>query len=63
MTDTPPPADDADLDDRERRLRADFDDARAALQRAQGNLDRIANELRDIRYERRDRAAARDTTS
>jgi hypothetical protein len=45
----------SDLDARERRLRADFEAARATLNRAQGNFDRIANELRDLRYERRER--------
>ncbi|MEV7599888.1 hypothetical protein AB0O91_21140 [Kitasatospora sp. NPDC089797] len=59
VTGTPPPAADTDLDERERRLRADFDDARKALQLAQGHLDRIANELRELRRERRDRATAR----
>jgi hypothetical protein len=49
MTTTPP---DADLDEQERRLRADFEDARIAYQRAKGNLDRIANELRDLRLTR-----------
>jgi len=45
----------SDLEARERRLRADFEAARATLNRAQGNFDRIANELRDLRYERRER--------
>lgn len=50
------PPTDAELDERERRLRADFEDARAALNRAQGHFDRIANELRDLRIERQQRA-------
>lgn len=62
MTATPPPTD-ADLDERERRLQADFEDARKALQNAQGHFDRIANQLRDLRYERQDRATARAKTS
>ncbi|MFE1321639.1 hypothetical protein [Kitasatospora phosalacinea] len=52
MTDTQPTA--AELDERERRLRADFEDARTALNRAQRRLDRITNELRGIRYQRRE---------
>ncbi|WP_282204503.1 hypothetical protein [Kitasatospora fiedleri] len=47
MTDTQPTAD--ELDERERRLRADFEDARTTLNRARANFDRIADELRDIR--------------
>ncbi|MER5350632.1 hypothetical protein ABT093_09905 [Kitasatospora sp. NPDC002551] len=46
----------ADLDERERRLRADFEDARQTLNRARANLDRISNELRDLRIERNERA-------
>ncbi|MFD0405532.1 hypothetical protein [Kitasatospora sp. NPDC127116] len=48
-TDTPPPA--------------DADDARQTLNRARQRYEQICDELRDIRIERRDRAAARDTTS
>lgn len=44
----------AELDERERRLRADLEDARATLNRTKRRLDRIANELRDIRYQRRE---------
>ncbi|MGA5820861.1 hypothetical protein ACPC54_23710 [Kitasatospora sp. NPDC094028] len=59
MTNTPLPGDDTDLDERERRLRVDVEDARTTLQRAQGHFNRIADELRELRYERRDRAATR----
>jgi hypothetical protein len=47
---------DAELDDRERRLLADFDDARTAYQRANARVQRIGNELREIRYARKARA-------
>lgn len=47
---------DDDLDERERRLRADFEDARAAYQKAKAHLDQIADELRDLRIERQQRA-------
>ncbi|WP_282203943.1 hypothetical protein [Kitasatospora fiedleri] len=52
MSDTQLTAD--ELDERERRLRADFEDAKAAYQRAGANFDRIADELRDIRLLRRE---------
>lgn len=45
---------DEQYDARERRLKADFEDARRTLQNAQANLDRIGNELRDLRITRRD---------
>lgn len=51
MTDDPI---DEQYDARERRLKADFEDARRTLQNAQANLDRIGNELRDLRITRRD---------
>ncbi|MFH8380669.1 hypothetical protein ACH4E7_06965 [Kitasatospora sp. NPDC018058] len=63
MTDTPPPLLDADLDERERRLRADIQDARKALNLARNRFDQLCEELRDLRYERQQRAAARTTTS
>ncbi|MFJ9448198.1 hypothetical protein ACIRRH_41240 [Kitasatospora sp. NPDC101235] len=62
MTDTPPPLD-ADLDERERRLQADAEDARQTLNRARSRYDQICEELRAIRIERQERAAARATTS
>ncbi|MET9611699.1 hypothetical protein [Kitasatospora indigofera] len=43
-----------EVDARERRLLADLEDARATIDRAQGNFDRIAGELRDLRFERRE---------
>ena len=43
-----------EYDAHERRLKADFEDARRTLQNAQANLDRIGNELRDLRVARRD---------
>ncbi|MFE2912457.1 hypothetical protein ACFXI0_07870 [Kitasatospora indigofera] len=47
----PAPAED-EFAAHERRLKADFEDARATLNRAQVNFDRIASELRDLRTER-----------
>jgi hypothetical protein len=47
---------DAELDDRERRLLADAEDARTAYQRANANMQRSGNELREIRYARKARA-------
>lgn len=48
----PQQPDTAELAARERRLKADFDDARATYQRAKANLDRITDELRDLRMQR-----------
>ncbi|MBV6697474.1 hypothetical protein KV557_10090 [Kitasatospora aureofaciens] len=62
MTDTPPPTN-ADLNERERRLRADIQDARKALNLARDRFDQLCEELLDLRYERQQRAAARTTTS
>jgi hypothetical protein len=60
VTDTPP--DDTDLDERERRLRADIQDARKALNRARDRFDQLCEELLDLRYERQQRATARTPT-
>ncbi|MFI6117445.1 hypothetical protein [Kitasatospora sp. NPDC051164] len=57
MTGTPPPTD-TDLDERERRLRADAEDARQTLNRARSRYDQICNELQAIRIERQKRAAS-----
>lgn len=50
---------DAGLDDRERRIRADVDDARKTLNAARARYESLTDELRDIRLIR----AARQNTN
>ncbi|MFE2346438.1 hypothetical protein [Kitasatospora cineracea] len=44
----------AELDERERRLNADAEDAKKALWKARSRYDAICDELRDIRIQRRE---------
>lgn len=45
----------AALDERERRLKADAEDARKALNRARARYDGLCDELRDLHLERQGR--------
>jgi F0F1-type ATP synthase membrane subunit b/b' len=50
-------------DERERRLDADIADARKALQNAQGHFDRLCEERREMRYQRRQQLATTEETT
>lgn len=54
MTTDPTKPTAAELDERERRLNADAEDAKKALWKARARYDAICNELRDIRIQRRE---------
>jgi hypothetical protein len=57
VTDPQTPLSTEELDAHERRLQAEFEDARRTLNIARSNFDRIANELRELRVTRREAAA------
>jgi hypothetical protein len=51
---TAQPLTDAEFDERERRLRADAEDARQTLNRARAHYEQLCDELRDLRIARRE---------
>ncbi|MGW2371751.1 hypothetical protein [Kitasatospora sp. NPDC001683] len=50
-------------DERERRLDADIADARRALNLARDHFDRLCEELREMRYQRRQQLATAEETT
>jgi hypothetical protein len=52
----------AEWGERERRLDADIEDARKALQAARAHFDRLCEERREMRHQRRQQTTTEETS-